>query len=349
MRVRDVEAELDPPPGQPGPLPERAKTLRDDREKLRLMAPVVRALHDAAGVPNAYYVVISADGDGVGELIDRHAETIDAHRALSQLLTAHAGDAVDLIRRGDNNGEAIYAGGEDLLALLPLDRAFDVVIELAQKYTDRWKNHTHQTDDSQSARNVQTLSVGIAIAHCLDAFDVVLQAARDGERAAKEARRSDLERGRRQTLRDDGTSPGGYCTVHWMPRQGADVRLTGPQSMLKRMLSFARLHRDDQVSDAIGYRLLRLSAAYDGWASVDRRHDDLRSALPLELARQLLRRSATAEAKVQIAAALESIDFDRLHDADVTLRRLGHELVLSRRIAHAMRQAEPSLDETETT
>lgn len=342
VQLRDVERALKNTRRLSGAAAEIGRAaLEAEKARLEQMEPLLRKLHAAAGAPGPYYVIISADGDEVGREIDQRASTPRAHNAVSRALAGYAAAAVELIE--SERGTVIYAGGEDLLALLPLDTALRAIRALTQCYAEAWRaiaepkpaarSATRGSQSAVAGDEIQTLSLGIAIAHCRDAFDAALEAARSGEQAAKQARRREHDKAKHLVR---GVS---YCTLHWMPRTGTDFVLTGPQTVLERLDAFAQLHLDDAMADAIGYELLRLNAVYAGWEPVNRQHGDRHHALQLELQRLLLRRKRSEEAATQIATALQQLLLECGGDSSALLQRLGQELVLARRIAHCRRQA----------
>ncbi|WP_229670968.1 type III-B CRISPR-associated protein Cas10/Cmr2 [Deinococcus aquiradiocola] len=125
--------------------------------------------------PDPYYAVFQADGDSMGSLIDREAARgPDRHAALSRALSAFAGQAGRIVR--DAQGSLIYAGGDDVLALLPLHTALACAAALAGSYRQ------HLGDFGEDA----TLSGGLVIAHFLTPLQDTLRAVRQTEKRAKD-------------------------------------------------------------------------------------------------------------------------------------------------------------------
>jgi CRISPR-associated protein Cmr2 len=83
-----------------------------------------------------------------------------------------------------NSGTLIYAGGDDVLALLPTAKAIDCATKLAESYASR----IPADPDGQAA----TISGGIAVVHYKEDLRFALQAARDAEKLAKAAGRDAL-------------------------------------------------------------------------------------------------------------------------------------------------------------
>ncbi|HZO72957.1 MAG TPA: type III-B CRISPR-associated protein Cas10/Cmr2 [Ktedonobacteraceae bacterium] len=128
--------------------------------------------------PDLYYAFLQADGDGMGEIIDAqaaHGET--RHRQLSQTLSDFAGKARTIVR--EHQGAMIYAGGDDVQALLPLHTVLECASQLASAFRD-----TLQEFEDQAGRK-PSLSVGIAIAHHLDSLQRVRRLAKNAEDQAK--------------------------------------------------------------------------------------------------------------------------------------------------------------------
>lgn len=139
---------------------------------------------DALGRPEppdwaSYYAVLVADGDHMGRLLNDAAKGgPEAHRKLSQALSDFGQKARGIVEQ--NEGQLVYSGGDDVLALLPAHTALDCASQLAQQFqtaTKEWPSN-----------GAGTLSVGVAIVHHLDAFRISLDRARDAERKAKTVR-----------------------------------------------------------------------------------------------------------------------------------------------------------------
>ncbi|MDD2919544.1 type III-B CRISPR-associated protein Cas10/Cmr2 [Rhodoferax sp.] len=103
---------------------------------------------DPDGKPSPFYAVLRMDGDNVGKLIGREAG------AVSRALSDFAGK-VQRIVDTEHHGAALYAGGDDVLALLPLDDAIGCAQALRHAYQEAM--HRQQLDG--------TISAGIVFAH----------------------------------------------------------------------------------------------------------------------------------------------------------------------------------------
>lgn len=107
-----------------------------------------------------HYALLLMDGDHMGKLIrDNTPQTV------SDALTHYCKKVPELVEKHD--GITIYAGGDDLLAMLPLDQALPVVNKVRDLY-------------AQSFDNIEaTISAGLVFAHYRNAFSLVLEYAHE--------------------------------------------------------------------------------------------------------------------------------------------------------------------------
>jgi len=139
-------------------------------EQLEAARKTLKELHKAAGgPPNLYYAVLQMDGDSIGKRVN-DCPSEEAHQELSRQFADFARCARAIIEK--DRGVAVYTGGDDVLALLPMQRALPIGEELAGAF-------------SQLVPGAHA-SAGIAIAHYLAPLDLVLRAAREAEHGAKE-------------------------------------------------------------------------------------------------------------------------------------------------------------------
>ena len=130
----------------------------------------------ASEAPSSYYAVVVFDGDKMGEKL-RNADR-ERRTEISRNLADFARLKVPRIIATDNRGQLIYAGGDDLLAMLPRDTALVCARELRQNFSEHLRGFT--------------LSGGIAIVHVKCDLRNALDAARNAEKKAKNSSRSCL-------------------------------------------------------------------------------------------------------------------------------------------------------------
>ncbi len=128
--------------------------------------------------PSPYYVVLLADGDGMGKAIEVQAERgPDGHRQISQALAGFAEQVFAVVKK--HRGALVYAGGDDVLALLPLHTALACARELAQAFKEKLSTFKYE------GSNTPTLSAGMAVVHHVSLLQDALTLARRAERQAK--------------------------------------------------------------------------------------------------------------------------------------------------------------------
>ncbi|MDQ2805472.1 MAG: type III-B CRISPR-associated protein Cas10/Cmr2 [Chloroflexota bacterium] len=131
--------------------------------------------------PSPYFAVLAMDGDRMGALLGTLTDPPD-HGALSEKLAEFATSDVLRIVEQDHPGKLIYAGGDDVLALLPLADALAVAEALQRGYSAALQGYLQ----SRSLAGAPTASAGIAIAHHLTTLDRALATARAAEGEAKD-------------------------------------------------------------------------------------------------------------------------------------------------------------------
>lgn len=117
-----------------------------------------------------YVATLHMDGDQMGVYLSS-LDTEDKHRKFSQTLAEFADETVPKIIEKYKPGVLIYAGGDDVLALLPIQSALECANELQAAF--------------RRATGSLTMSAGIAIAPSNYPFDLILDAARHAEHQAK--------------------------------------------------------------------------------------------------------------------------------------------------------------------
>lgn len=169
QRYRNVKARIEPA-----------------REAFRSMLRTLDGKH-----ASSYFAVLMLDGDRMGQWLvgthdrtptlgelgvaghDQPRPTFPAlHGELSRRLAALAGQLHHLV--DEHLGRVIYSGGDDLLALLPLQTALPCLQAIER---------TIRSNDHLGDR--VTISAGLSIAHVRDPLSHALQAARDAEKHAK--------------------------------------------------------------------------------------------------------------------------------------------------------------------
>lgn len=285
----------------------------------------LKTLYKAAGSPPfPYYALLLADGDRMGDAISRQ-NSADEHRRLSQALSAFADQEVpNLIAQ--NKGFLVYSGGDDVLAFLPLHRCLQAANQLRQAFQQAMQPF----GDGQFT---PTLSVGIAIAHCMEPMEDTLALVRQAEKRAKNP-----------LFAHEGHSRNGLALA-LKTRSGGEkiiLRSNWEQNPHLRWLKWIALHLNEQISDKAAYDLRALAHFYLGWPA-DEIHTMLeegKNIVHMDALRLLKRKRSGSGQPIDtkdIAALLTSPTATPL-DAE-GLNRIASELLLTRHLARAFAQA----------
>jgi CRISPR-associated protein Cmr2 len=145
---------------------------------------VIQLKRRKQGRPPIYYAILMMDGDRMGDHLLRSAGK-ERHQALSSALAHFALDVTPGIVDG-HAGELIYAGGDDVLALLPTETALACAADLNAAFANNWA-------DRFSRETSATVSAGLAVVHYKEDLRFALRQARDAEKAAKKGGRDALQ------------------------------------------------------------------------------------------------------------------------------------------------------------
>ncbi|NMB41342.1 MAG: type III-B CRISPR-associated protein Cas10/Cmr2 [Firmicutes bacterium] len=97
------------------------------REKLTAK---LKAINKKTFEADTYYALLSMDGDNMGAILHEHS---CVKEKISQAISDFSKSVPAVIEK--NDGRTIYAGGEDVFAILPVNTAIDAAVELSKKYT----------------------------------------------------------------------------------------------------------------------------------------------------------------------------------------------------------------------
>ena len=258
------------------------------------------------GDPVPYAAILKADGDRMGALLAR-AGSAEQSRTISRALHRFASSVRGLVRK--HRGHAVYAGGDDVLALVPLAQAVDCARALADAFADSLDGIAAELDIPGPER--PTLSVGLGIGHVMEPMGALRDRADRAERDAKG---------------DSTTKPRNALAIALGIRSGAEIQWRAQWD-------------DNQAFDA----LTRLTAAFREGLLPSRAAHDLR-AIGLRLADQcedetargmraaevnrLLDRARGEGGSRRIPAELRRLVRDRA--AARPLNKLADELIIAR-------------------
>lgn len=165
------------------------KNLQNKHEPLNALAAALNTLADtlapiwrAYGEPTPYMAVLQADGDQMGALLE-HISSPEHHQQVSQALARFAENAGQVART--HHGHVIYAGGDDVLALVPLDQARGCADVLRQSFARTLAECIKDIQLDLAPTHYPTLSVGLGIGHMQETLNTLRDLAKRAEQLAK--------------------------------------------------------------------------------------------------------------------------------------------------------------------
>jgi CRISPR-associated protein Cmr2 len=126
-----------------------------------------------------YLAVLHMDGDRMGAALSQ-LKTLDQHKKFSQALGEFSARVADIVKKhGGEAGSLVYAGGDDVLALLPLSHVLPCADVIRTSFQEAMKHFG-------SEYGSPTMSAGIAITPHNLPLDTGLDLARRAEELAKD-------------------------------------------------------------------------------------------------------------------------------------------------------------------
>jgi len=200
-----------------------------------------------------YLAVLHMDGDGMGRNLSAIGE-LKLHQQFSQKLAEFADIHVPRIiqEEGGKNATLVYAGGDDVLALLPLRHALKCGKELS---------------DAFYALTGCTASAGIAITPHDFPLDVALEMARQAEEKAKDKYRV-----------SDGDKKGAIFVTE-AHGTGMIREAGGNWDIVELMDTLIGYFADDTLSGKLGYDMLTIAHDMGGRVPAEARQADLKRTI----------------------------------------------------------------------
>jgi hypothetical protein len=273
--------------------PEREASSERAYDALGKLVDPVAKLHSKCGVPQPYYALLEADGDGMGKLLER-VPSGEARTALVRALYEFSERAWDIIEA--HQGCAFYAGGDELAAYLPADRAVHAATELTSAFAAiAGKAAATHLAAAVAEIGPATLSAGIAIAHVRDDLRWVRRIAHSALDEAKARRRKALEQAlaAAEPMEADRW---GWLVVHEVPRAGSTRPSGGPtKAFQERHDALCKLLAAEAISLSLAHDLLTDAEALDRQAQG--------GPIGLDIARARLRQKEARANREQVEGA----------------------------------------------
>lgn len=290
---------------------------QDAIKQLEALEALTTKLENANGMPSPYMAILAADGDRMGELLDQ-MQTLQAHKNISATLTQFAQQVPQIVR--SYRGHCIYAGGDDVLALLPLDQAIACSKALADKFSEIMSKV-----DGIKAEKVPTLSVGLGISHFMTPMPKQLDLARKAEKLAKG-----------NELPDD--LPKNALAIILQPRSGAEIsfREKWNKEAEKILCKWIEAHLSGDIPRQAGYNL-RDEAIALSWAKDDT--ENYKDLIDKETQRILNKKRVLDEHGKPKSLDADWIDAVCERAKQTGLRQTADEMIMTYRIAEAYKLA----------
>ena len=249
------------------------------------MQRIMAKLYEQHKPMDPYLAVLCADGDNMGKTISS-LEASGEHKNFSAALSAFANSARNSVKT--HHGVCVYAGGDDVLALLPLDKALPCARDLHSLFDELWTEWNFKTPP--------TLSVGIAIGHALEDMEFLLNLGRKAEKLAKDvpaSKKKDKENengknGLAITIRARGNAEF-FVREQWKNpaknTENAEILLSkhslSELSLDERLEFWALCFAEGRIPSKFPYELRASAKFYDEWE----RGETLDQAMRLDVLR----------------------------------------------------------------
>jgi CRISPR-associated protein Cmr2 len=285
---------------------------RESRSPLEFGEPHASALEQIAFESHfpepkpPYYAFLMGDGDSMGETIAGIKEK-GLHQKFSERLSRFAAD-VRALAAMHPAWNVVFAGGDDVMALLPLHEALDAAAEFRECFVRA----------VTGLEKPPTFSVGMVIAHAMEPLSEVRRLAKTAERQAKR-------------------TPHKNALAVWaVPRSGAPVKACGPWEPFAVDLKTAvDLYQEHAISSSFAYALRDLldSTLRRGLDHLDDTLFPLAKALAEKKEAKEPFMDWLQEARTRAGRSAEP------HARRDELQRLADLLLVARPIARAVKEA----------
>lgn len=264
--------------------------------------------NDMAASPQKYSCVLLGDGDNMGAAIDK-IKTKDGFQNFTKELSLYADKVKNIVK--ENNGCLIYAGGDDVMAFVPMGTALKCADELRLAFAETMA----PICKSQGITTLPTLSVGMAIVHHSEPLSNVLDYARRAEKIAKNI---------------DGKNA---LAISQNKRSGAPIVVSGKwetqgnlPGLVKRMQDMIAQYTSDSEDSTLPFRLgYQLREAYIEAGDKLEYKVDGGKLVPMNAQSALVQRIFSQKKNA-------SDEMNRLLIGRTSIRKLSDELVVARQI-----------------
>lgn len=246
------------------------------------------------GEPSTYYALLIMDGDHLGKLLKYGGE--DSGKIISQALAKFTKGLKEVIQ--EHNGATVYAGGDDVLTMLPMQEALPVAVKLREKYKKAFSSYP-------SLREHATISAGIVFAHYHTPLQNTIQSAHRllDEEAKKKCGRNSLAIG---VLKRSGADL--IWTAPWEVVYQDPIEKTGLEQLADQLKS-----EDKTFTNAFLYKLREVYEDAPPFSDDFKKHQEILTSLVAADYRRL-KPSLSIEEAERIVSQLLYYCFDSKRD-----------------------------------
>ena len=286
-------------------------------DQLKLLKQQLLPIWKEHGEPYSYGVMLLADGDRMGELLDK-ATTIKEHQKITKALSDFAESVADTMRI--YNGHCIYAGGDDVLGFVPLDQAYDC----SKRLSDDFNNRLLDVSASLGVDKSPTLSVGLAVCHIMTPMSVIRDLANQAEKYAKG-----------DHIKDDISKRRNALSLLLSVRSGTDIQVRyqwDDRPSLETFQQWIKMYIDKAIPSRVAYDIRDIHLRTD---LIAKHEPKLRQGIRSAELKRMLEQARTATGE---AIALETIEQLQERGTAIGLDKLADELIVARWFAAKTQQ-----------
>jgi CRISPR-associated protein Cmr2 len=277
---------------------EAGSSLEEIEYYTKKLETITGRINKRIGHPGTNCAVIAADGDKMGKAISS-IKDMEEHQAFSVALSRFAAEARKVISL--HHGSCIYTGGDDVLAMVPVEECLNCGRELHDIFSNI-------LSEANFEKMNLTLSVGIAVCHFLESLEDIISFAREAERIAKEPNRNGLAVVAR--------------TRSNAPLSVREQWKNDPDSLENRLGKWNRLFDDGVLPGKLPYDLREIVVDYEQWKN----KEDLPGAISAHITHILQQKG------IERVKASYLLERSKEIESALDLKDLANELLLSQRV-----------------
>ena len=278
-----------------------------------------------AGTPNKYACILVGDGDNMGIALDK-IHSLKGHQTFSKYMSKFTKEVESVIE--NSSGSLIYAGGDDVMAYLPIHNAIECSDKIRLLFLDIMDNIFSELNlDGDKP----SFSIGLSIVHHSAPLTTALETARKAEKLAKAV---------------DGKNA---FAIIQSKRGGHDISIAGKweddgesRGILTKLNKMIELYNSNEkmLPHTLGYQLRQ--AEIESGGSKD---NEIKMKFEIQ-GKQLIATNAPAVNVLRIFKQKYNADqIIQLLEGRTKIKNLSNELVIARQIAEVIKLTKHTQEE----